>query len=92
MLSFSIVVSNFQITESKGEIYLKTACANSSSASLILELDWPDALNSYRAFKTNVSDKTCKSKHLPVLYIALTLFNKKKKPKNGEELSNLAFS
>ena len=79
-------------TESKGKIDLKTAYAISSSASSILELDWPDALNSYRAFKTNVSDKTWKSKHLPVLHIALTLLNKKKKPKNGEELSNLALS
>ena len=67
-------------TESKGKIDLKIAYAISSSASSILELDWPDALNSYRAFKTNVSDKTWKSKHLPVLHIALTLLNKKKKP------------
>ena len=78
--------------ESKGKIDLKTAYAISSSASSILELDWSDALNSYRSFKTNVSDKTWKSKHLPVLHIALTLLNKKKKPKNGEELSNLALS
>ena len=79
-------------TDSKGKIDLKTAYAISSSASSILELDWPDALNSYRAFKTNVSEKTWKSKHLPVLHIALTLLNKKKKPKNGEELSNLSLS
>ena len=79
-------------TESEGKIDLKTAYAISSSASSILELDWPDALKSYRAFKTNVSDKTWKSKHLSVLHIALTLLNKKKKPKNGEELSNLALS
>ena len=78
--------------ESKGKIDLKTAYAISSSASSILELDWSDALNSYRAFKTNVSDTTWKSKHLPVLHIALTFLNKKKKPKNGEELSNLALS
>ncbi len=64
----------------------------SSSASSILELDWAESLNSYRAFKTNVSDKTWKSKHLPVLHIALTILNKKKKPKNGEELSILALS
>ena len=79
-------------TESKGKIDLKTAYAISSSASSILELDWPDALNSYRAFKTNVSEKTWKSKHLPVLHIALTLLNKKKKPKNGEDLAILALS
>ena len=79
-------------TDSKGKIDLKTAYAISSSASSILELDWPDALNSYRSFKTNVSEKTWKSKHLPVLHIALTLLNKKKKPKNAEELSNPALS
>ena len=80
------------LTESNGKIDLKTAYAISSSASSILELDWADSLNSYRTFKTNVSDKTWKSKHLPVLHIALTLLNKKKKPKNGEELSILALS
>ena len=80
------------LTESKGKIDLKTAYSISSSASSILELDWADSLNSYRTFKTNVSDKTWKSKHLPVLHIALTLLNKKKKPKNGEDLSILALS
>ncbi|WP_245151618.1 integrase [Prochlorococcus marinus] len=87
-----ITTINQIFTESKGKIDLKTAYAISSSASSILELDWPDALNSYRSFKTNVSEKTWKSKHLPVLHIALTLLNKKKKPKNAEELSNLALS
>ena len=91
--AFNRITTIHQIlTESKGKIDLKTAYTISSSASSILELDWADALNSYRAFKTNVSDKTWKSKHLPVLHIALTLLNKKKKPKNGEDLSILALS
>ena len=91
--AFNRITTIHQILkESKGKIDLKTAYAISSSASSILELDWADSLNSYRTFKINVSDKTWKSKHLPVLHIALKLLNKKKKLKNGEELSNLALS
>ena len=91
--AFNRITTIHQILkESKGKIDLKTAYAISSSASSILELDWADSLNSYRTFKTNVSDKTWKSKHLPVLHIALKLLNKKKKPRNGEELSNLALA
>ncbi len=91
--AFNRITTIHQIlTESNGKIDLKTAYAISSSAISILELDWADSLKSYRTFKTNVSDKTWKFKHLPVLHIVLKLLNKKKKPKNGEELSYLALA
>ena len=78
--------------EAKGKLDLKTAYLICSSSSSEVVNDWAEALETYRAFKTNVSDKTWKSKHQPVLHIALGLLNKKKQPKNGEDLAILALS
>ena len=87
-----IVLLHKIYTEAKGKLDLKNAYAICSSGSSEVVNDWAEALETYRAFKTNVSDKTWKSKHQPVLHIVLELLNKKKQPKNGEDLSVLALS
>ena len=87
-----IVVIHDIYKESKGKIDLKTAYAIASSASSTATYNWAEALDSYKLFKTRVSEATWKSKHLPVLLIALTALNKKKQPKNGEQLCEIALS
>ena len=87
-----IVVIEEIYKESKGKIDLKTAYAIASSASSTATYNWAEALDSYKLFKTRVSEATWKSKHLPVLLIALTALNKKKQPKNGEQLCEIALS
>ena len=87
-----IVVIHDIYKESKGKIDLKTAYAIASSASSTATYNWAEALDSYKLFKTRVSEATWKSKHLPVLHIALTALNKKKQPKNGEQLCEIALS
>jgi len=87
-----VVVIHEIYTESKGKIDLKTAYAIASSASSTATYNWAEALDSYKLFKTRVSEATWKSKHLPVLHIALTALNKKKQPKNGEQLCEIALS
>ena len=87
-----IVVIHDIYKESKGKIDLKTAYAIASSASSTTTYNWAEALDSYKLFKTRVSEATWKSKHLPVLLIALTALNKKKQPKNGEQLCEIALS
>ena len=85
-----IVVIHDIYKESKGKIDLKTAYAIASSASSTATYNWAEALDSYKLFKTRVSEATWKSKHLPVLHIALTALNKRKQPKNGEQLCEIA--
>ena len=87
-----IVVIHDIYKESKGKIDLKTAYAIASSASSTTTYNWAEALDSYKLFKTRVSEATWKSKHLPVLLIALTALNKKKQPKNGEQLCEIALN
>ena len=87
-----IVVIHDIYKESKGKIDLKTAYAIASSASSTATYNWAEALDSYKLFKTRVSEATWKSKHLPVLLIALTALNKKKQPKNGEQLCEIALN
>ena len=87
-----IVLVHKEFEEAKGKLDLKSCYAIIGSASNLAENNWIEALDKYRLFKTRVNEKTWRTKHHPVIVEALKALQKKKPPKNGEQLCELSLA
>ena len=71
-------------------IDIKNAFQIAASASNKIELNWEEAINEFRSYKTRVKDSTWKSKYKPVLDLVLKALSGKNKPINGPQLCEVA--
>ena len=69
----------------------KSCYAIIGSASNLAD-NWTEALDKYKLFKTRVNEKTWRTKHQQVIFGALKALQKKKPPKNGEQLCELSLA
>ena len=87
-----IVLVHKEFEEAKGKLDLKSCYAIIGSASNLAENNWTEALDKYKLFKTRVNEKTWRTKHQPVIFEALKALQKKKPPKNGEQLCEISLA
>ena len=73
-------------------IDIKNAFQIAASASSKVKLNWEEAINEFRSYKTRVKDSTWKSKYKPVFNQVLEALSSKNKPINGLQLCEIALN
>ena len=78
--------------EHNEKIDIRTAFQIAASASSNAQLDWNEAIQEFRKFKTRVKDSTWETKYKPVLDRTLASLSSGRKPTNGPKLCEVVLS